>query len=153
MGANDPYVRVYDRRSVSCSAIDTSCEPSKEPSGAVAYFVPGHLPGSEVKFHRRMRPLASTYIAYNSAGTELVCNLGGEQVYLYDRWALYCDKGPEFRMAVINDCDIPRHEHSPNNENKIGIDKFTRSSENNFFFLKVNLVCRRKIMSNHSQKE
>lgn len=120
VGANDPYVRVYDRRSVSCSAIDTSCEPSKEPSGAVAYFVPGHLPGSEVKFHRRMRPLASTYIAYNCAGTELVCNLGGEQVYLYDRWALYCDKGPEFRMAVINDCDIPRHEHSPNNENKFG---------------------------------
>ncbi len=105
VGANDPYVRVYDRRSVSCVAIDTSCEPSEEPSGAVAYFVPGHLPGSEVKFHRRLRPLASTYIAYNLAGTELVCNLGGEQVYLYDRWALYSDKGPEFRMAVINDCD------------------------------------------------
>ena len=75
--------------------------------GAVAYFVPGHLPGAEVKFHRRLRPLASTYIAYNSSGTELVCNLGGEQVYLYDRWALYSTSSSPFNMAVINHCDKP----------------------------------------------
>lgn len=105
VGANDPYVRVYDRRNISFAPIDTSCEPSESPSGAVAYFVPGHLPGSEAKFHRRLRPLASTYITYNQAGTELLCNLGGEQVYLYDRWALYCNRGPEFNMAVISNCD------------------------------------------------
>jgi len=129
VGANDPYVRVYDRRSVSCVAIDTSCEPSEEPSGAVAYFVPGHLPGSEVKFHRRLRPLASTYIAYNLAGTELVCNLGGEQVYLYDRWALYSDKGPEFKMAVINDCD---NNTSNNKKEQRGIVKTLSKRTENF---------------------
>ena len=116
VGANDPYVRLYDRRMISLSRPELDQEG---PCGAVAYFVPGHLPGAEVKFHRRLRPLASTYIAYNSSGTELVCNLGGEQVYLYDRWALYSEKGPEFRMAVINDCD----NNTSNNENNKGMIK------------------------------
>ena len=105
VGANDPYVRVYDRRMISCGPLDTSCDPSEDNTGAVAYFVPGHLPGAEVKFHRRLRPLASTYIAYNSAGTELLCNLGGEQVYLYDRWALYSQAGAQFTKAVMENCD------------------------------------------------
>ena len=105
VGANDPYVRVYDRRMISCGPLDTSCDPCEDNTGAVAYFVPGHLPGAEVKFHRRLRPLASTYIAYNSAGTELLCNLGGEQVYLYDRWALYSQAGAQFTKAVMENCD------------------------------------------------
>jgi len=102
VGANDPYVRVYDRRMISLSRAEDSSDDS---FGAVAYFVPGHLPGAEVKFHRRLRPLASTYIAYNSSGTELVCNLGGEQVYLYDKWALYSTSCSEYNMAVIKHCD------------------------------------------------
>ena len=102
VGANDPYVRLYDRRMISLSRPELDQEG---PCGAVAYFVPGHLPGAEVKFHRRLRPLASTYIAYNSSGTELVCNLGGEQVYLYDKWALYSTSCTSFNMAVIKDCD------------------------------------------------
>ena len=74
--------------------------------GAVVYFVSGHLPGAEVKFQRRLRPLASTYISYNTGGTELVCNLGGEQVYLYDRWALYpASASVSLNSAVINICD------------------------------------------------
>ena len=59
----DPYVRVHDRRMISCGPLDTSCYPCEDNTGAVAYFVPGHLPGAEVKFHRRLRPQASTYIA------------------------------------------------------------------------------------------
>ena len=105
VGSNDPYVRVYDRRMISLSR--TEADPDSD-CGAVAYFVPGHLPGAEFKFHRRLRPLASTYIAYNSSGTELVCNLGGEQVYLYDRWALYSTSSSgSFNMAVMNHCDKP----------------------------------------------
>jgi len=105
VGANDPYVRVYDRRMITCSALDTSCETRDDKCGAVAYFVPGHLPGAEVKFHRRLRPLASTYITYNNSGTELLCNLGGEQVYLYDKWALYSSSPVQYNLAVINNCD------------------------------------------------
>lgn len=109
VGANDPYVRLYDRRMVSLSRTEADQEGA---CGAVAYFVPGHLPGAEVKFHRRLRPLASTYIAYNSSGTELVCNLGGEQVYLYDKWALYSTSCTQYNMAVIKHCDKPGQAHS-----------------------------------------
>ena len=118
VGANDPYVRVYDRRMITCAAMDTSLETRDDRHvGAVAYFVPGHLPGAEVKFQRRMRPLASTYITYNAAGTELLCNLGGEQVYLYDRWALYSTSSSPLNLAVINNCDTPSKQTCKNGNN------------------------------------
>ena len=98
VGANDPYVRLYDRRMISSS-------PGARGTGAVSYFVPGHLPGAELKFQRSLRPLASTYITYNADGTELLCNLGGEQVYLYDKWALSSNTSSPLNMAVIKSCD------------------------------------------------
>ena len=64
VGANDPYVRVFDRRMVTPSRLESAAAPPSE-SGAVAYFVPGHLPGAEAAFHRKLRPLTSTYITYN----------------------------------------------------------------------------------------
>jgi len=103
VGANDPYVRVFDRRKISLSRLDPASPPSSD-SGAVAYFVPGHLPGVEVAFRRKLRPLTSTYITYNKDGTELLCNLGGEQIYLYDKFALY-STSPPLNLAVINNCD------------------------------------------------
>jgi len=103
VGANDPYVRVFDRRMITCSSRDPSALPDSE-SGAVAYFVPGHLPGVEAAFHRKLRPLTSTYITYNKDGTELLCNLGGEQIYLYDKFALYSTSAP-LNLAVIPHCD------------------------------------------------
>jgi len=103
VGANDPYVRVFDRRMVTPSRLEPAAAPPSE-SGAVAYFVPGHLPGAEAAFHRKLRPLTSTYITYNKDGSELLCNLGGEQIYLYDKFALYSTAVP-LNMAVINDCD------------------------------------------------
>jgi len=103
VGANDPFVRVFDRRMITCSRLDPAVPPGSE-SGAVAYFVPGHLPGVEAAFHRKLRPLTSTYITYNKDGTELLCNLGGEQIYLYDKFALYSTSSP-INLAVINNCD------------------------------------------------
>jgi len=104
VGANDPYVRVFDRRMITCSRLDYSNIPSNKDSGAVAYFVPGHLPGAESVFQKKLRPLTSTYITYNKYGTELLCNLGGEQVYLYDKFALYSTNAP-LNYAVIQSCD------------------------------------------------
>eukprot|EP00090_Calanus_glacialis_P039156 TRINITY_DN6817_c0_g1_i1.p1 TRINITY_DN6817_c0_g1~~TRINITY_DN6817_c0_g1_i1.p1 ORF type:complete len:702 (-),score=218.04 TRINITY_DN6817_c0_g1_i1:138-2243(-) len=103
VGANDPFVRVFDRRMITCSRLDPSALPDTE-SGAVAYFVPGHLPGVEAAFHRKLRPLTSTYITYNKDGTELLCNLGGEQIYLYDKFAMYSTSAP-INLAVIQNCD------------------------------------------------
>jgi len=110
VGANDPFVRVFDRRMITCSRLDPASTPSSD-SGAVAYFVPGHLPGVEAAFHRRLRPLTSTYITYNKDGTELLCNLGGEQIYLYDKFALYSTSSP-INLAVINNCDKKNVENS-----------------------------------------
>lgn len=46
------------------------------------YYAPGHLArdsGLDNSYK-----LAATYIAFNSAGSEMLVNLGGEQIYLFD---------------------------------------------------------------------
>lgn len=46
------------------------------------YYAPGHLArdnGLENSFK-----LAATYITFNAAGSEMLVNLGGEQIYLFD---------------------------------------------------------------------
>jgi len=46
--------------------------------------VPGHLPPRVGEYRRRMKHLALTYLTFNQNGTELLVNLSGEQIYLYD---------------------------------------------------------------------
>ncbi|GLV31906.1 adipose [Carabus blaptoides fortunei] len=92
VGANDCFVRVYDRRMVKTTpyrmnhhvehrdrtvlrpdpALDSTC---------VQYYAPGHLAkcGGDMRYK-----LAATYVAFDSTGTELLVNMGGEQVYLFD---------------------------------------------------------------------
>ena len=89
VGANDPYVRVFDRRMLTPKASPTAQDQS---GGALAYFVPGHLPGTEAAFHKKLRPLTSTFLTYSQDGSELLVNLGGEQIYLYDKFALFAHK-------------------------------------------------------------
>ena len=86
VGGNDPYVRVYDRRMLTPKSTPTAQDQS---GGALAYFVPGHLPGTEAAFHKKLRPLTSTFLTYSQDGGELLVNLGGEQIYLYDKFALF----------------------------------------------------------------
>merc|ERR1719264_2200782 len=65
-------------------------QPSSSPTGgAVSYLVPGHLPGTEAAFQKKLRPLSSTYVTFSPDGSELLANLGGEQLYLYDRFVLH----------------------------------------------------------------
>jgi len=89
VGGNDPYVRVYDRRMLTPKASPTAQDQS---GGALAYFVPGHLPGTEAAFHKKLRPLTSTFVTFSQDGSELLVNLGGEQIYLYDKFALFEQK-------------------------------------------------------------
>ncbi|CAI9718792.1 and tetratricopeptide repeats 1-like [Octopus vulgaris] len=103
VGANDPYVRVYDRRMLSCKSIKFPTDngsrlqwdsPVTPPSlreedynlhsGCVQYFVAGHLPQKQMDYRKRYRTLASTYVTYSPDGSELLVNLGGEQIYLFD---------------------------------------------------------------------
>jgi len=132
IGANDPYVRVFDRRMLTLQRLgtgdaatnwerrhrlaDKEGEGDNTPSGAVAYFVPGHLPGMEQMYIKKLRPLAATYVTYSPDGTQLLVNLGGEQIYLYDRHALYEKRLalPAQTLAVIQNCDKETGKASPN---------------------------------------
>ncbi|UYV69380.1 WDTC1 [Cordylochernes scorpioides] len=126
VGANDPYVRLYDRRMIHTSKIrekkfsqvemfqfpfdissrpiwdqwsPTSIEYDQEdqiPSKSAQYFVAGaghlatttmcagHLPAKHQDYKKKYRALASTYITFSPDGNELLANLGGEQIYLFD---------------------------------------------------------------------
>ncbi|XP_014680234.1 PREDICTED: uncharacterized protein LOC106820210, partial [Priapulus caudatus] len=54
------------------------------PKDAVTYFVAGHLPLKQQEYRKRFRTLAATYITFSPDGSELLANLGGEQIYLFD---------------------------------------------------------------------
>lgn len=126
VGANDPYLRIFDRRKLSLQRLtedtpDTLSNWERRnrlakcggvgddtPLGAVQYFVPGHLPRVENKYRSILRPLAVTYLSFSSDGTELVVNMGGEHVYFYDKFSLYEeDPRPNVMktLAVMQPCD------------------------------------------------
>lgn len=102
VGANDPYVRVYDRRMLVCRSMKVPGDPSNRfpwdhhhlepvegedyslPQGCVQYFIAGHLPQKQSDYRKRYRTLASTYVTFGPTGKELLVNLGGEQIYLFD---------------------------------------------------------------------
>ena len=44
----------------------------------------GHLPQKQQDYRKRYRTLASTYLTFGPDGSELLVNLGGEQIYLFD---------------------------------------------------------------------
>lgn len=106
VGANDPYIRLYDRRMIKPTTIEYppdnvprsnwerqnymashagEGEPEDNlPQGCVQYFVAGHLPVKQQDYRKKYRNLASTYITFSADGNELLVNLGGEQIYLFD---------------------------------------------------------------------
>ncbi|MGH0191416.1 UNVERIFIED_CONTAM: hypothetical protein FKN15_063463, partial [Acipenser sinensis] len=95
VGANGPFVRLYDirmihnhRKSLSpgtSAGVHTFCDREKPiPDGAVQYYVAGHLPVKLHDYNNRLRVLVATYVTFSPDGTELLVNMGGEQVYLFD---------------------------------------------------------------------
>lgn len=102
VGANDPYVRMYDRRMIKPTTAKFSndrgssiwnllftgepVEPGDDnlPPGCVSYFVAGHLPQKQNEFRRRYRSLTATYVTFSPDGKDLLVNLGGEQIYLFN---------------------------------------------------------------------
>lgn len=73
------------------------CEPSKTWENAwnrflsdifwtafcVMYFK-GHVPGKKKCTDRELREYSATYVTFGPNGTDLLVNLGSEQIYLYD---------------------------------------------------------------------
>lgn len=95
VASNDPYARVYDRRMITLRnvrpqegvqtiATDT-VEEDNVPNDCVTYFCPGHFK----KQKKSNAPVqqqhkAITYLTFSPDGTELLVNMGTEQIYLYD---------------------------------------------------------------------
>lgn len=47
---------------------------------SVPLFAPGHLPVKLPDYNNRLRVLVATYVTFSPDGTELLVNMGGEQV-------------------------------------------------------------------------
>jgi len=92
VGCNDPFVRLYDHRMLASHSFSETKKPSNSspedarlPPGCVQYFAPGHLPPQLSKdLRRRFRAYVATYVNFSPCGRELIANLGGEQIYLFD---------------------------------------------------------------------
>lgn len=105
VGANDQYLRLYDRRMIrslssftvkhsisknSPSKFDFVCtdncatETLNEFQSALQYYVPGHMhPYTEI-LPRKQRSYVITYLTFSPDGQELLVNYGGDYVYLYN---------------------------------------------------------------------
>ncbi|EDO29936.1 predicted protein [Nematostella vectensis] len=91
IGCNDPFVRIYDHRMLAKYNLDirTSGAQNPEdftlPEGCVTYFAPGHLPPRLTRdFPKKFRTYVATYVTFSPDGSEVLTNMGGEQVYLFD---------------------------------------------------------------------
>ncbi|XP_015113743.1 WD and tetratricopeptide repeats protein 1 [Diachasma alloeum] len=100
VGANDPYVRMYDRRMIKLgqmpmdlsgqndlSRLNHNTAGKGDPDGNVSlgcaqYFVAGHLRSPQMGYSERN--FATTYLTFSDDGNELLVNMGGEQIYLFD---------------------------------------------------------------------
>lgn len=97
VGANDQYVRLYDRRmiqSLSSFAVKYPY-PKKyvseydavlnDANNALQYFVPGHTHlNDNDPIPNRQKSYVITYLTFSPDGQELLVNYGGEYVYLYN---------------------------------------------------------------------
>ncbi|KAF5308666.1 hypothetical protein FQR65_LT06127 [Abscondita terminalis] len=90
VGANDCFIRLFDRRMVKTTIYraNHSFDPRKrtppEPQDprCVQYYAPGHLARD---FRGDMSyKLAATYVTFDSTGSDMLVNMGGEQIYLFD---------------------------------------------------------------------
>lgn len=100
VGSNDIYNRLFDRRFIKHNSSGTSC---------TAYFAPGHL----LKTNNRSNHIQSygtTYLSFNSKGTELLASYHAEQVYMfnvYEPWECFQSFESNLKPLLL-DAPMPR---------------------------------------------
>ena len=102
VGTNDPFLRMYDRRMIKCDNTSNGFRTSPDGlGGCVSHFSPGHIFHKQREYALRLQYLCLTSVAFSARGDEILVNMGGEQVYLFDihnqRQALY---QPEIHVAA-----------------------------------------------------
>ncbi|EDV25014.1 uncharacterized protein TRIADDRAFT_25382, partial [Trichoplax adhaerens] len=124
VGCNDQYVRLYDTRMLKVGPKSTS----ETVKGYIRSFTAGHLnkQGSGIRYNIVQRPVTVTYTTFSPNGQELLANLGGEQVYLFD---VFQEVRPlkftvdDFQMSTSNSChfisQLTNHESSNINMDKL----------------------------------
>ncbi|KAI0228941.1 WD and tetratricopeptide repeats protein 1 [Lamellibrachia satsuma] len=135
VGANDPFVRIYDRRMLDCKSIQfpsdmtsrlpwerpllepdaLSGDDYRLPPGCTQYYVPGHLPQKQRDYRHKYRTLASTYLTYSPDGSELLVNLGGEQIYLFDTNQQHPQKMLDLSSLLVATNGITKEACTPSN--------------------------------------
>ncbi|KAL4083120.1 hypothetical protein QTP88_028450 [Uroleucon formosanum] len=91
VGANDQYVRLYDRRMIqwvssfaeNYTFLNGSKDNNYEVNNALQYFVPSHIGSDdyETYFHRNC---VTDYLTFSPDGQELLVNYRYDYVYLYN---------------------------------------------------------------------
>ncbi|XP_076292142.1 WD and tetratricopeptide repeats protein 1-like isoform X1 [Lasioglossum baleicum] len=102
VGASDAYVRMYDRRMIKLAQVPIVSTPRSDwerghaslrraagegdpdeniPLGCAQYFIAGHLQSRQ---RDNNRSITTTYLTFSADGNELLINMGGEQIYLFD---------------------------------------------------------------------
>ena len=112
VGALDAYVRLYDTRILTLKRTSHEVSHQADPS-CLAHFGPGHISNPRSRRARRaFNNLASTYLTFSRSGTELLVNLSGEHVYLYDL-TNFCealrydfDKSDSTSIPKLQSCSI-----------------------------------------------
>eukprot|EP00794_Sanderia_malayensis_P000171 gene171-783_t len=93
VGCGDPFTRIYDTRMLTMHSIHDARGKSNgrkvdevsPPDGCVSYFSPGHIPQRYGRDHpQKYRHYVITYLTFSPDGTEILTNLGGEHVYMFD---------------------------------------------------------------------
>ncbi|XP_055338801.1 WD and tetratricopeptide repeats protein 1-like [Paramacrobiotus metropolitanus] len=103
VGATDCYTRVYDRRMLTLQSIKYPMiqeeyprrhswlmnQPYDDshrvlPPGCVRYFTPGHLPDRQARLKTQWRSFAITDVRFSANGQDILSNIGGEQIYLFN---------------------------------------------------------------------
>ncbi|XP_063729139.1 WD and tetratricopeptide repeats protein 1-like [Symsagittifera roscoffensis] len=97
VGSSDEYVRLFDMRKlrVCGETFVAAFGPMRAYDPSAFYCVPGHIANQDLGISKKngrttrmgfssFRTVSSTFVTFNESGSELLVNLGSEQIYLYD---------------------------------------------------------------------
>lgn len=106
VGALDAYVRLYDTRILTLKRTSREVSDQADPS-CLAHFAPGHISNPRTRRARKtFSTLATTYLTFSPSGSELLINLSGEHVYLYD--TVNCCEALKYDFDKSDSMSVPK---------------------------------------------
>eukprot|EP00800_Vazella_pourtalesii_P015375 TRINITY_DN4120_c0_g2_i11.p1 TRINITY_DN4120_c0_g2~~TRINITY_DN4120_c0_g2_i11.p1 ORF type:complete len:539 (-),score=60.38 TRINITY_DN4120_c0_g2_i11:163-1779(-) len=89
VGCSDPFVRLYDLRKLSLGRLSTPqvYTETRNEQGCVRSYCPQHVANGYQRKNivpTASRLISTTYVAFNSLGTELLAYMNPEHLYLYN---------------------------------------------------------------------